>query len=283
MNQQDYDHFAQVLKSRSGIELGPEKGYLLESRLRAVAGTSGHADVAALLRAVRLAPSEPVVAAAVDAMTTNETFFFRDATPFEQLKGLLPSLVKARGGQPVRIWCAACSTGQEPYSIAMMVEEEAPKIPGLKVDILATDLSERCLQKARAGLYSQFESQRGLTVQRLVRHFEAAPDGFRVKPALRGAIRWRSLNLLADFRFIGQFDVVFCRNVLIYFDRPTKAQILERIAERLADGGRMLLGASETVLGITTAFESAPGAHGLYSKSAKPVPAAPRTAMPAAR
>lgn len=267
MNPQDYDHFTALLKQRSGIELGAEKAYLLESRLRAVAGTAGHASVDDLLRAIRVMPVEKVLEAAIEAMTTNETFFFRDNTPFDQLKGLLPDLVKARGGLPLRIWCAACSTGQEPYSIAMMMEEEAARIPGLRAEILATDLSERCLTKARAGLYSQFEAQRGLTIQRLVRHFEQGPDGFRIKPALRAAVRWRSLNLLTDFRHLGVFDVVFCRNVLIYFDRPTKGAILTKIADRMTGDSRLFLGAAETVLGISQAFQSVPGAHGLYAKT----------------
>ena len=267
MSSSDYDHFAQLLKRRSGIDLGPDKGYLLQCRLRSVAGTSGHADVEALLKAIRVQPVDRVVEAAVEAMTTNETFFFRDTTPFELLKGLLPELVKARAGQPIRFWCAACSTGQEPYSLAMLIDEEAARIPGLRADILGTDLALRCLEKARAGIYSQFEAQRGLTVQRMVRHFDSSPAGWTVKPQLRSQVRWRSLNLLEDFRFLGTFDVVFCRNVLIYFDRPTKGQILDRIAERMANEGRLFLGAAETVLGLTQSFRSAAGAPALYEKS----------------
>jgi chemotaxis protein methyltransferase CheR len=176
--------------------------------------------------------------------------------------------MKARAGQPIRIWSAACSTGQEPYSVAMLIEEEAARLPGLRADILGTDLSLGCLAKARAGLYSQFEAQRGLAVQRLVRCFDQLPDGWAVKPQLRAKVRWRQLNLLEEFRFLGTFDVVFCRNVLIYFDRATKAGILERIAERMSDEGRLLLGASESVLGLTQALQSAPGAPTLYMKVA---------------
>ncbi|MFO1014588.1 MAG: protein-glutamate O-methyltransferase CheR [Caulobacteraceae bacterium] len=267
MNPLDYNHFTDLLKRRSGIELGADKAYLLESRLKSVAGTSGHTSVQELLRAIRTAPVEKVVEAAVEAMTTNETFFFRDNTPFDQLKALLPDLVKARAGMPVRIWCAACSTGQEPYSIAMLIDEEAARIPGLRAEILATDLSERCLEKARTGLYSQFEAQRGLTIQRLVKHFDQGPEGFRVKPALRAAVRWRQMNLLSDFRAIGTFDVIFCRNVLIYFDRPTKGAILQKMSERMTNDSRLFLGAAETVLGITQAFAPIAGAHGIYAKA----------------
>ena len=279
MNPVDFEHFATLLKQRSGIELAADKGYLLESRLRAVAGTSGFADVAGLLKAIRTTPDERVVEAAIDAMTTNETFFFRDTTPFEHLKSLLPDLVRERRGEPVRIWCAACSTGQEPYSIAMLMEEEAAKLPGLKVDILGTDLSERCLQKARVGLYSQFEAQRGLTVQRLMKHFDQGPEGWKVKPHLQRQVRWRKQNLLGDFRALGTFDVIFCRNVLIYFDRPTKSAILSRLAERLSPNGKLLLGAAETIIGLTTAFQTVPGAPGLCARAgAGPTPQSPRAA-----
>ena len=272
MNPADFEHFAALLKQRSGIGLAADKGYLLESRLKAVAGTSGHGDVASLLRAIRTSPDERVVEAAVDAMTTNETFFFRDTTPFEHLKALLPDLVKERRGEPVRIWCAACSTGQEPYSIAMLMEEEAAKIPGLRFDILGTDLSERCLHKARAGLYSQFEAQRGLTVQRLIKHFDQGSEGWKVKPHLQRQVRWRRQNLLEDFRALGTFDVIFCRNVLIYFDRPTKSAILSRLAERLTPNGKLLLGAAETILGLTTAFQTVPGSPGLCARTSAAPP-----------
>lgn len=267
MNQQDYDHFSELVKRRSGINLGRDKAYLLESRLRSLAGTAGHADVPGLLRAIRTAPVEAVVASAVEAMTTNETFFFRDNTPFDKLRELLPGLVRARGGQPIRIWCAACSTGQEPYSIAMLIEEEASRIPGLKADILGTDLSEACLTRARTGVYSQFEVQRGLTTQRLIRHLEEVEGGFRVAQRHQKVVRWRALNLLTDFRGIGEFDLVFCRNVLIYFDVPTKSQILARVAERLADHGRLILGAAETVMGVSKEFVGEPGAYGFYVKA----------------
>ena len=269
MSPQDYEHFCELLKARSGIDLGPDKAYLLESRLGSVAGTAGHASVAALLRALRTAPEEKVVEAAVDAMTTNETFFFRDNTPFDALrKHVLPELAKSRAGQPVRIWSAACSTGQEPYSLAMVLREEAPRYPGLKVDILGSDLSERVLQKARSGVYSQFEIQRGLPIQLLMRYFEETTGGFRAKPELREMVRWRRQNLLSSLKLMGQFDVVFLRNVLIYFDRATKARVLEEVASVTAPGGYLVLGAAETVLGLTTTYQSVPGFGGLYQKSA---------------
>jgi len=268
VNQLDYDHFCALLKSKSGIDLGPDKAYLLQSRLSVVAGSAGFDDVPALLAALRRAPSAVLIESVVDAMTTNETFFFRDNTPFDQFRQkVLPKLYEARAGRPIRIWCAACSTGQEPYSLRMLMEEERGKYPKLNVEILATDLSDRCLTKARTGLYSQFEVQRGLPVQMLVKYFDKVDASFQVKPAIRQTIVWRRLNLLDSFRTLGRFDVVFLRNVLIYFDKPTKTQVLEAAADLLSDDGALFLGAAETTLGITDRLKASPTDRGLYLKS----------------
>lgn len=267
MNPLDLKHFSDLLKARSGIELDAQKEYLVNSRLSDIAATAGHPSVDALLAAMRTAPVEAVLEAAVDAMTTNETFFFRDQTPFNHLRQILVEPARRRASR-IRIWSAACSTGQEPYSIAMVWDELAHHLPGVRLEILATDLSPTCLQKARTGLYSQFEVQRGLPVQKLMKHFTQEGPNWQVKPDLRAAIDWRRFNLLDSPRAHGSFDVVFCRNVLIYFDRETRSRILSGIADQLAPDGYLMLGAAETVLGLSNAFRPAPGGEpGLYVKS----------------
>ena len=267
MRAEDVEHLAALLKARSGLILGPDKAYLVESRLAPVARRDGFGSVAELLTALRLKRDERLIGAVVDAMTTNETFFFRDKTPFDQFKDdVLPALA-GRAGGTVKVWCAACSTGQEPYSLAMIGEEERHRFPGLKLDILGTDISDRVLEKARAGLYTQFEVQRGLPIQMLVKHFEKVEDNWRINARLRGAVRWKNANLLEDLRHLGRFDVVYCRNVLIYFDAETKRRVLENIAGLMPDDGFLFLGAAETVLGVTEAFKPVPGKRGLYAKN----------------
>jgi chemotaxis protein methyltransferase CheR len=198
-------------------------------------------------------------------MTTNETFFFRDENPFEHIRRIMTEA--ARAGRPrLRIWSAACSTGQEPYSLLMLWDEVAHLAPNLRLEIVATDLSAACLTKARSGLYTGFEVQRGLSAQKLVTYFDKVDDNWRVKPHLRGAVAWSQHNLLESPHALGKFDIVLCRNVLIYFERETRSRVLELIARQLLPGGHLLLGASETILGLTTAVRNAPAGPGLYVK-----------------
>lgn len=280
MTNEDIEHLAALLKQRSGLILGTEKTYLIESRLSPVARKEGFSTVAALLTSLRTRRDEKLIYAVTDAMTTNETFFFRDKTPFDQFKSdVLPALAKSRLSGDLKIWCAACSTGQEPYSLAMLMEELRPQYPRIKLDILATDISERCLEKAQAGLYTQFEVQRGLPIQMMVKHFEKVDEMWRLSSKIRQAVRFKKLNLLEDLRLVGRQDVVYCRNVLIYFDLETKRRVLEQISTLLPDDGFLFLGAAETVLGITDAFKPMPGTRGLYIKN----PAASSTAMPRLR
>ncbi|MGZ3304749.1 MAG: CheR family methyltransferase [Asticcacaulis sp.] len=268
MTPDDIEHLAAMLKSRSGLVLGADKTYLIESRLAPVARREGFPTVASLLSALRLKRDEKLMVAVTDAMTTNETFFFRDKLPFDQFKSdVLPALSKARSGGDVKIWCAACSTGQEPYSLAMIMDEMAGQLPRLKLDILATDISLRCLEKAQAGLYTQFEVQRGLPITTMVKYFEKVDEMWRISPKIRAAVRFKPFNLLDDLRGMGRQDVIYCRNVLIYFDLETKKRVLEQMATLLADDGYLFLGAAETVLGITDAFKPMPGMRGLYVKA----------------
>ncbi len=271
MNSQDFAFLVDMLKKRSGHVLAADKGYLLDSRLGPIARKENFASVDALVAAMRTRNDERLNAMATEAMTTNETFFFRDRTPFDLFKTeVIPYMAKnRRPGTKMKIWCAAASTGQEPYSLAMILREEASRLNGITSSILATDISDKVLQKAKAGLYSQFEVQRGLPVQLMVKYFEKSDDLWRIDPGLQQHITFRKYNLLDNFRALGQFDVVFCRNVLIYFDQETKSDILDRMAQCIAPDGFLFLGAAETVMGLSDAFAPVPGKRGLYVRKEK--------------
>ena len=200
-------------------------------------------------------------------MTTNESFFFRDTQPFEQFRAhTLPQLLEARrDGRRIRIWSAACSTGQEPYSIAMILKEEAAKVAGWRIEIVATDLSREVLEKAKVGIYSQFEVQRGLPIQYLMKYFKQVDEMWQIDPAIRAMVTFRQHNLLHGTGALGRFDVVFCRNVLIYFDQATKRRILDDIARVLPPDGYLYLGGAETVLGVSEKFRPVQGLRGIYA------------------
>ena len=250
----DYQFLANLLKNESGLALSDAKTYLLESRLIPLAESLGYPDLGALVSALRMTPRGTLVKRVCDAMTTNETLFFRDAAPFKALQDqLLPSaLERARAaGRAVRIWCAACSTGQEAYSVAMTVETMRAELGSTAVEIRATDFSTAAVQRARAGIYNQLEVQRGLPVNDLLKYFRESSNGFEVMPDLKNRIRFAEANLLEDFAVHGRFDIIFVRNVLIYFDVASKRDVLERMAVQLYPGGRIILGGSETTLGVT--------------------------------
>ena len=258
----DYAFLEVILKKHSGLSLGPGKEYLLESRLPPVAATYGHADVTALIAALRRGSPPPALIKHVcDAMTTNETLFFRDSKPFVALEQeILPAAAaRARAeNRPVRIWCAASSTGQEPYSIAMIVAQTEHLLGGVKVEISATDFSAAALERARAGVYNQFEVQRGLPVQLMMKYFTQVPEGFQVKPEIRQRVTYQEINLLDPFPAYWRFDIIFCRNVLIYFDVPTKKDVIDRMARVLAPGGSLFLGGTESTLGVTDSVARVP-------------------------
>jgi chemotaxis protein methyltransferase CheR len=257
---------AEMLKARSGLVLGQDKDYLLDSRLSPIARQEGCATLEALVARLRAAPNGPLAAAVVEAMTTNESFFFRDGKPFEHFKTVLPKLCAARAPTaPLRIWSAACSTGQEAYSLAMLLTDAKPILGNRPIEIVGTDLSLEVLARAKDGLYTQFEVQRGLPVTHLVKHFRKDGANWRISDALRAMVTWRSFNLLDDMASLGRFDVVFCRNVLIYFDQPTKGRVLDSIARLMPPDGVLYLGGAETVLGITQKFEPLAGERGAYA------------------
>ena len=263
----EYDYLRKFLKERSGLVLAAEKQYLVESRLVPIARKNGLNGIGDLVAKLRMPGSQALQEVVVEAMTTNESFFFRDKTPFEHFtQTMLPHMLKERAAtRRLRIWCAAASTGQEPYSLAMNIKEMASRLAGWNIEILATDLSCDVLDKAKAGLYTQFEVQRGMPIQLLLKYFKQTGDMWQISPELRGMVQWRKLNLLENFRSLGQFDIVFCRNVLIYFDHPTKVDVLGRIQAQMAKDAFLVLGAAETVVGLTEAFRPVTDKRGLYT------------------
>ena len=271
----DFDFICQILKQRSGLVLSNDKAYLLESRLLPVARKYRLASFEDLIRLIRVKGDELVIKDVVEAMTTNESFFFRDTKPFDQFKQIvLPTLMAARPNKQIRIWSAACSSGQEPYSLAMILSEMTAQLAGWKIEIVGTDLSTEILDRAKEGIYSQFEAQRGLPINLLVKYFTQVGDRWQISQKIRGMVQYREFNLLNDPRALGRFDVVFIRNVLIYFDQPTKSKILNGIAAMMPDDGLLFLGGAETVLGITDRFQLLAGQRGVYGLASIPAKAA---------
>jgi chemotaxis protein methyltransferase CheR len=268
VNQPEYEFLRKLLRDKSGLDLSADKQYLIESRLLPLARKTGLPGISELVQKLRDGNSG-LISQVVEAMTTNETFFFRDKVPFDHFReAILPELLKARASRrSLRIWCAAGSTGQEPYSLAMCLKEMSAALSGWRVEILATDLSQEVLEKSKAGLYSQFEVQRGLPIQFLVKYFKQIGELWQINPDIRAMIQHRQLNLLHDFSQLGTFDVIFCRNVLIYFDQDTKINIFGRLARLMEPDGFLVLGAAETVVGLTDVFKPQPERRGLYRPS----------------
>ena len=269
MNPPDYEYLRKILKDHSGLDLSADKQYLIESRLLPLTRKCGLPAISDLVQKMK-GGSSSITAQVVEAMTTNETFFFRDKIPFEHFRdSIMPEMLKARAGRKsIRIWCAAGSTGQEPYSLAMCLKEMGAALAGWRVDIIATDLSQEVLEKSKSGIYSQFEVQRGLPIQLLVKYFKQNGELWQISPEIRAMIQHRQLNLLHDFSQLGAFDVIFCRNVLIYFDQETKVNIFGRLAKAMEPDGFLVLGAAETVVGLTDVFKPFPDKRGLYRPSA---------------
>jgi chemotaxis protein methyltransferase CheR len=247
--------------------LTADKQYLVESRLLPVARKSGLAGLSDLVQRLKGPNAQALSVEVVEAMMTNESFFFRDKLPFEHFREtIVPALLAARANQRrIRVWCAATSTGQEPYSLAMCLKEMAPQVAGWRFDIIATDLSTEVLEKAKAGIYSQFEVQRGLPIQLLIKYFTQIGETWQIAADIRAMVQFRPFNLLNDFAPLGTFDVVFCRNVLIYFDQQTKVGVLDRISRAVELDGYLALGAAETVVGLTDSFKPVPDRRGLYA------------------
>ena len=262
-----FNQLAAILRVRAGLELVKSKSYLIESRLAPVARAHGFTTVSDLVQRIATnGASEAIATDIVEAMLNNETFFFRDTLPFDLIKTrVLPTLRAARAAtRRLRIWSAASSTGQEAYSLAMMFAEDADRWRGWTIEILGTDLSRRAVDRATAARYSQFEVQRGLSVHRLMRHFDKAGEYWELKPNIRAMVRFHRMNLNDTWSVGGTFDIILCRNVLMYLGIDCKRNILERISRQLNPDGRLVLGAAETVLGISDAFAPDWENRGLY-------------------
>ena len=266
MRADEIEIIRRIVQARSGMVIDPDKTYRIETCLSPVARREGFADISEMVRDIQTKRDNALMWAVTEALANTETSFFRDRAPFQQFREeILPELAIARDGAPIRIWSAGCSTGQEPYSLAMIVEDEASKYPGLKTELFGSDLSERCLEKAQSGLYTQFEVQRGLPIRLLVRHFEKNDETWALNPRIRQAVRWRRVNLLADLTGLGEFDVIFCRNVVSSFDRDVAARVLEQLAAALPEDGRLVLGIEETASDFTDALRPLSGRRGVYA------------------
>ncbi len=253
----DFDYIAQLVWRRSAIVLEPGKEYLVESRLTPLVRRTGGEAISDLVARLQSQPEDALHTEVVDAMTTNETSWFRDRLPFDALVShLLPDLMAKRARERrLTIWSAGCSSGQEPYSIAMLLANAMAMHPGWSVQILATDLSDEMLAKAQRGKYGQLEVNRGLPAQLLVNNFERVGMEWEVKPAIRQMVEFRSMNLARPFESVPSADVVFLRNVLIYFDTETKKQVLKRVRSVLRPDGYLFLGGAETTLNVDEAYE----------------------------
>lgn len=281
MTPKDYDFLRTCLKERSGLVLSADKQYLVESRLLPIARKTSLNGLAELVTTLKRGDAEALMTMVVEAMTTNETYFFRDKTPFENFRStILPALLAARpNSRHIRIWCAAASTGQEPYSLAILLKEMGREVDGCRIDIFASDISKEVLEKARQGIYSQFEAQRGLPIQLLIKYFTQVGDLWQVAPEIRAMVKFHQFNLLSDFTHLGMFDLVFCRNLLIYFGQATKADLLERLAQVIHEDGYLVLGAAETVVGLTDSFKIVADKRGLYMPNVRAAKAAGPGAM----
>ena len=257
---EDYNYITKFLLDTTGLSLGENKEYLLEARLIPLAQAHGMNGIEDLVLSLKSQLDQDLKKEVMEAMTTNESSFFRDKRPFEEFKlSIMPDLIAERKlTKKLRIWCAACSNGQEPYSIVMALRESFPELIDWNIQIVGTDLCTKALNRAEEGVYSQFEVQRGLPVQLLMKYFEQCEEGWKINPDSGVTFQWKHLNLLEDFQHLGMFDVVFCRNVLIYFEPDLKKNILDRIRNQMNSTGALLLGAAETVLGISESYSKLP-------------------------
>lgn len=268
MDKAGFDFLRNFLKSKSGLVLSDDKGYLVDSRLMPLARKRGLDTLDELIAQLRTNNDDVLGIEVTEAMTTNESLFFRDIKPFETLRDVvLPRILEMREGSMnklIRIWSAACSSGQEPYSIAITLTEMADQLSGFRTELLATDLSSEIITKAKSGLYTQFEAQRGLPIQLLMKYFSQVGEYWQLQESIRNMVKFEQANLLSDLSGLGRFDIVFLRNVLIYFDTEAKTDILTRISTMMNDGGVLYLGGAESVIGICEVFKPLPGQRGVY-------------------
>lgn len=265
---QDFNFLRELIKKNSGISLSDEKEYLVESRLIPVLRERNILGFDQLVREIRANNDHDLINEVIESITTNETSFFRDIRPFEKLKeNIIPHVVAKTVEPNIRIWSAACSTGQEPYSIAMTVLENQKLLEGRKAEIIGTDINKSVLKKCEEAIYSQFEVQRGLPVQHLIKYFvqeKSYGEKWILKDDVKKLVQFKILNLLEDCGSLGQFDIIFCRNVLIYFEQDTKSFILNKLCNALKKHGLLMLGSSETVMGLNDRLEIFESINGIY-------------------
>lgn len=271
--------FREFVERRTGVHIPFDREYLVSSRLAHLADAQGEGNLDTLIEKILRDERQTLASAALEAMMTGETLFFRDRVLFACFRErILPSILEARAqGKRLRIWSAACSSGQEPYSIAMVLEEHAHLLRGWRVDIVASDFSARSLERARRGAFNQFEVQRGLPVSQLLRYFRREDDNWIISENLRSMIEFRQQNLLEDFSALGQFDLVFCRNVLMYFDVATRKRVIQRICGQVAADGWVLLGSTESSIGLDVALKFDPAVPGGFQLQGRPAQALVRT------
>lgn len=269
---QDFQLFRDFLEKACGIVLGDNKQYLVSSRLNRLLEQEGIANLGELVKRIQSQPRGGLRESVIDAMTTNETLWFRDVYPFDVLKNrLIPEFIKNSPGQRLRIWSAACSSGQEPYSLSMAIDEfERSNLGQLRggAQIVATDLSGGILNAAKNAEYDSLSVARGLSQDRLARYFDQlGPGRWAVKSAIRNRVEFRAMNLLDSYSMLGKFDFVFCRNVLIYFSADVKKDILRRIHATLKPGGYLMLGASEALNGLPELYQMVQCSPGIVYKA----------------
>lgn len=257
MSPSDFQYVCRLVRERSAIVLEPGKEYLVESRLAPLVKALGLSSIEGVVQGLRIDPGGELIEKVVEAMTTNETLFFRDKHPFESLRDcVLPEAIERnRASKSLNIWCAASSSGQEPYSVCMTMREHFPELLDWDVKFIASDISKNMLERVRVGAYSQLEVNRGLPAQLLVKHFVKDGATWQVKPELRAMLELRQINLCDHWFALPRFDIVMIRNVLIYFDAEMKREIMEKIRGLLKPGGVMFLGGSETTINIDDEFE----------------------------
>ena len=269
MTVENFSYLCQVVKESSGLVLDENKRYLVETRLPTVAKTFGCETLDRLIESLKGPMSLKVRSEIVEAMATPETFFFRDKHPFDQFKSyVLPRVMEKKGHQKnISVWCCASSSGQEPYSIAMIFDElQQTLLKDWRCNILATDFSTKILQKAQEGIYSQFEVQRGLPIQYLMKHFTQDGQRWLLKDSLKRMVTFKNHNLMNNPMMFGKFDVIFCRNVLFYFDLETKRKVLDFLYSALNPGGMLFVGSAETTVGVSEKFVHAPEQRGIYMR-----------------
>ncbi len=266
ISREDYLAFQKFLEQASGIVLGDSKEYLVASRLSGLLREHGFGGLRDLLGHLNRGTDRRLRTAVIDAMTTNETFWFRDISHFRLLTERLLPEATGNGRRPLRVWSAACSSGQEPYSISMTVQEYIGRNPGKlpgDLEVVATDLSTKVLAEARKGVYCGMSVSRGLEAEQRRRFFQPRGDCLEVRPEIRRRVQFREMNLAASYALLGRFDFIFCRNVLIYFSADRKADILQRMAQALNPGGYLFLGSTESLSAHSDRFEMVSGLGGI--------------------